>query len=289
MRLPRRRTRRHGCSTVPPVETEYWNGEAGRAWAEGAPMMDRILLPFAETLLDAAGLPEDGVLVDVGCGCGATTLLAADRHPRLTAVGVDVSRPMLAVARQRAQARGNVTFVESDAARGALEAGPADRIVSRFGVMFFPDPTAAFGNLRAWLRPGGTFTAIVWNPIADNPWLRDMVNIVGRHTPLEWEPGDGPGPFALGDAAKTAVMLQSAGWTEVEQQDLDLPMRVEGSIEEVVDFCLHRGPVATALVDATEEARAKVLHDLDAWVRQRHDGAGASLEASTRCVRAVAP
>ena len=271
------------------MDTTYWNGEAGRAWAEGAPTMDRILLPFAEALLDAASIPEGGRIVDVGCGCGATTLMIAERFPTATAVGLDVSRPMLEVARTRAAGRERVRFVEGDASTGRPPTTPVDRVVSRFGVMFFADPRAAFANIRGWVRSGGSFTAVVWNQLAANPWLRDLVDIVGRHTPHVWEPGDGPGPFSLGDPEATARMLTAAGWTSIEQQDLGLPMRVEGNEDDVLEFCLHRGPVATALAEATQDARDAVIAELRSWIRERHDGAGATLEAGARRVTAVAP
>ncbi len=274
---------------VASVDTEYWNGEAGRAWAEGAPMMDRILRPFAETLLEAASIPSEGTIIDVGCGCGATTLLVTERHPGVNALGVDVSRPMLAVARERSNARARLRFVELDASTGRPDPADAERIVSRFGLMFFPDPTAAFANMRGWLRPGGTLTGLVWNRLADNPWLDDLVGIVSRHTAQVWEPGDGPGPFSLSDPRATRTMLEAAGWTAVEQRDLDLPMRIDGTEADVLRFCLHRGPVATALAEATEAARRAVEDDVRAWVRARHDGEGATLPASARRIHAVAP
>src|SRR5262245_44787664 len=143
-------------SAAPDVDPiQYWNGPAAARWVAGQEHLDLMLAPFQDALLARARPVAGERAVDIGCGCGATTLaLAAAVAPGGAAVGLDVSAPMLAHARERARGLDAASFVEGDAATYAL-APPADLLVSRFGVMFFGDPPAAFVNMFRMLRPGG--------------------------------------------------------------------------------------------------------------------------------------
>ena len=267
---------------------EYWNGEAGRNWAKSHRLLEAVLEPFARVLLDAADLPSTGMVVDVGCGCGATTFMAAERSPGLHALGVDVSRPMLEVARRRASASDlAVRFEEADAATQQLDE-PADRVISRFGVMFFPEPNAAFANLGTWLRPGGRIAMVVWNPMHDNPWAMSLVGIVARHVELEPPPPDGPGPFSLGDEEHMERLLTSAGFAGVGQTPLGIPMRVPGTIDQVFGFLRDRGPVMSALKVAPKAVGDALLLDLHTFAAEAHDGGGVTLPARARLVTATA-
>src|SRR5262245_28317825 len=132
--------------SAPPDPIQYWNGPAASRWVAQEVLLDRMLAPFGEALLARAKPGAGERAVDIGCGCGATTLaLAAAVSPGGEAVGLDVSAPMIARARARAEGLGAVTFVEADAATHRLVPA-ADLLVSRFGVMFFRDPEAAFEN-----------------------------------------------------------------------------------------------------------------------------------------------
>src|SRR6188768_125250 len=159
---------------------DAWNGDSGQRLAEEADRRDRVLAPFAEVLLDAAGLSLGERVLDIGCGCGATTLAAARAVGRDgQAVGADLSAPMLGVARSRAERAGlpNAAFAVADAqtddlaALGRDERRPYDLAISRFGVMFFDDPPAAFANIRAAVRPGGRLAFVCWGPLPHQEWL----------------------------------------------------------------------------------------------------------------------
>lgn len=253
-------------------------------WAQTHEWMDAILRPFGEAVVEAAQLPTGGLVVDVGCGCGATTLMAAQSDRRLTLAGVDVSTPMLEVARERAAAQDlPIEFLRQDAATATF-AEPVRRVLSRFGVMFFDDPAAAFANIRGWLAPGGRIAMAVWNPLADNPWFSGPVGIVDPHAPVALPPLDGPNPFSLGDPSHTEALLAAAGFVDIEQRDMGLPMRLPGTIDEIVTFHCDRTAIAEALERAAPPQRAAAVEALRASVVEVYDGRAVVLGASARLV-----
>ena len=149
-------------------QSRSWNGPTGEHWAAEAERYDAMLAPFVGPIVAAAAPQPGEAVLDVGCGNGALALAFAEQvAPGGRVTGVDLSEPMLAEARRRADAagRGDVTFVRADAQTAALP-GPFDVVVSRFGVMFFDDPTAAFTNLAASLRPGGRIVFVCWQDLS---------------------------------------------------------------------------------------------------------------------------
>ncbi|MEX1367552.1 MAG: class I SAM-dependent methyltransferase [Nannocystaceae bacterium] len=265
---------------------EFWNGPGGTKWVGAQPLMDAVLAPFAEVLLEAAQLPERGVLVDVGCGCGATTLMAAGRRPGIEVIGVDISEAMVTRARGRAdEAELRVRFDVADAA-SARPAPRVDRVISRFGVMFFDEPARAFENMRGWLASEGMLVALVWGPVADNPWTADLLEVLREHVDVPTPSEEGPGPFGLSDPDRVQGLLHGAGFEQVEQRPLDLPMRVPGSLDDALRFHWERSLVERALADADEATRQAVRERLRAYVSERHDGTAIELGAQARLVRA---
>jgi len=152
-------------------QEQLWNGPSGRVWVEAQALLDRTFRPFEDLLVEAALARSPRRVLDIGCGTGATTLALARRlgaHARC--VGLDISDPMLALASERAAREGSqAEFIRADAQTYRFEPASFDLIVSRFGVMFFEDPPAAFANLRRWLAPGGRLALAVWGPPALNP------------------------------------------------------------------------------------------------------------------------
>lgn len=271
------------------ITQEYWNGPRAQKWVTSQARMDAVLEPFGRALLEAAELPESGVVVDVGCGCGATTLMASRARPGLEVIGVDISEPMLGRARDRAADEGlSVRFDVADAAI-ARPAASVDRILSRFGVMFFDEPVAAFTNMRRWLAPGGRLVALVWGRLADNPWTADVLEILRRHVELPLPSEEGPGPFGLSDPGRVDEILGQAGFTSVEQRDLDVPMSIPGSVDETLWFHCERSVVASVLEDASEPTRRAIRAEVRAYSERHHDGEGARFPARARLVRASVP
>src|SRR3954451_16782697 len=206
------------------LQAEYWGGAGGRRWGELQDLLDGLYAPlarrFVEMVVDA---DVGGRLLDVGCGTGATTVAAAHRLGDAgECTGVDLSEPMLAAARVRAEHEGtHVAFVLADAQRHAFVPASFDVIASRFGVMFFDDPVAAFANLRTATRTGGALRVIVWRGPEENPSMTTSERAAaGMVTFPPTVPG-APGPFALADTDRVAGILQQAGWSDVGFEPMD--------------------------------------------------------------------
>jgi len=253
-----------------PTQKEYWSGKVGDEWAAHADRIDAMLRPVTQAALDLAALQPGERVLDIGCGAGATSLHMARTVGAAGAVtGVDLSPPLLAVARARAAANGlTVGFIEADAGTIAFDA-PFDAAFSRFGVMFFEDPAAGFANIRRALKRGGRLAFVCWRAMALNSWAVAAVEAVTPmlRTPLPAPDPDAPGPFALADADKIARVLSAAGWRDVALAPWDGDMAIGGggSLEETAEFMLRIGPCARAVADQgldAEEARLRVLERL---------------------------
>jgi SAM-dependent methyltransferase len=251
--------------TLPPEpnhdQSTAWNGASGRAWVEIQSLLDQMFMPF-ETLLrnEVAATSRVRRVLDVGCGTGSTTLavtrqLGADGH----GLGVDISAPMIALARQRASAAGlPADFVCADAQVHAFERGSVDMIVSRFGVMFFEDPAQAFTNLRQAARPDAQLSVIAWRSAADNPFMTTAEHAAAPLLPsLPVRRPGAPGQFAFADRDRVAGILAQSGWADVDIQPIDvdclLPER------ELVRYLSWLGPVGAMLQQADETTRHQVI------------------------------
>ncbi|MBL8349765.1 MAG: methyltransferase domain-containing protein [Burkholderiaceae bacterium] len=245
-----------------------WNGEQGRRWAARQQWLDTMTLPFGQAALDAAGARPGERVLDIGCGCGSTTLMLARQVGAGGEVlGVDVSQPMLEVARRQAAETGlPVSFVEADAADAALPGG-RDLLHSRFGLMFFNDPAAALRHLRGRLRPGGRIAFVCWRTPRDNPWA--MAPLMAARQALGITPAAAdplaPGPFAFADDARLGSLLAEAGFAAADLQRFDAAIPIGDSARAAAQTALQIGPVArlareagtdraAGLVDAIERA-----------------------------------
>ena len=231
-----------------------WGGDEAQLWVTEADRYDGQLAPFGELLFDRLRLAASDNVLDVGCGCGATTIQVAKMSEAV--VGVDVSEEMLAVGRQRADVAGvaNVEFVTGLAARHQFAAEAFDAIVSRFGVMFFDDPVAAFTNLHQVLRVGGRLTFVCWPGMEANPWLLVPGVAAAAHVPLPPMTGaERPGMFSLADRDRLTTLLSTAEYNDIEIEPVSPPITLGGggSLEETVRFLLGTG-IARALLDGAE-------------------------------------
>ena len=232
----------------------YWNGQAGEKWVQNANRLDALLEPFADEVLETISLLEGEHVLDVGCGAGALTLKAAFQvGAQRGAIGIDVSKPLLSLAHRRASERGAAaTFEEADAGAYRSEQ-PVDAMISRFGVMFFDDPIAAFANLRQNLRPDGRMTFACWQSLSENDWARAPLEAalpLLSEPPAPPPPGS-PGPFAFADKDRVTTLLKEAGWKGVTIHPwlghVTLP---GGSVAEAASFMVELGPVARLVSDA---------------------------------------
>lgn len=245
----------------------YWNEAAGPVWVEHQERLDAQLAPLGARARERAAIAAGERVLDVGCGCGGTTLeIAAHVGASGRVVAVDLSQPMLELARERAQRAGvgeRIEFRRDDAQTAALEPGGYDVVYSRFGVMFFDDPVAAFANLRRALRPEGRLAFVCWQRREKNPWMMAPAMAAAQHVAFPAPPPpDAPGPFAFGDPDRVRGILADAGFAAPEVDALEGPMRLGGdTFEEALDLYLAVGPVGAALREAkpSEAQRARVV------------------------------
>ncbi len=237
-----------------------WNEEVGRRWTEQQARLDRLIAPFGEEAMRIATPKSGERVLDVGCGCGDTTLALAKAVGAGGAVlGVDVSAPMLARARERAGGVANIRFEEADASVAPL-GGPHDLLFSRFGVMFFSDPAAAFAHLHGALKPDGRMAFVCWRAFADNPWVSvpsfAAMRVLGP--PKVAPDPHAPGPFAFADPDRVRGFLGTAGFSRIEIAPFDVAMQVGVDIEDAMRTTLQVGPVSAMLRDVEEDKRAAV-------------------------------
>ncbi|MEO8443785.1 MAG: class I SAM-dependent methyltransferase [Gammaproteobacteria bacterium] len=258
----------------PPDQPTYWNEDGGRRWVQNIQRAERMLEPLSARLLRHAGARTGERVLDVGCGGGVSSAAFADAvGPSGRVVGLDVSAVILEVARERYSAGGNLSFVLGDAAVAPLDAGAFDLVASRFGVMFFADPVAAFSNLRGALAPGGRLAFICWRALDLNPWMADCVrSIFSVLPPPEPLPPDAPGPFAFADAARLRDLLTRSGFASISIDPLDDPLDL-GSVDEAVTQMTRMGPAASAFAAASAADQAAALAAVRAALkRHEHNG-----------------
>jgi SAM-dependent methyltransferase len=237
---------------------ERWGGAAGRHWIDHEADYDRQLEEYGTALLDAAHLEERSRVLDVGCGTG-TTSIAAARHARQV-LGVDLSPVLIERARVRAARHANVAFEVADAQIAAFEP-TFDVVISRFGLMFFADPRAAFANLRRALVPGGRLATVCWQSLDRNDWMRVPGNALAQVVPLGdlAEPGQ-PGPFSLSSPDELTNVLGDTGWDDITVDGWTFPVPVGGarSLDDAVEFVRggSLGRSVLAGVSPTVERRA---------------------------------
>lgn len=270
---------------IPIINTDQasaWDGDEGGYWVVNELRYEAMLTPYTVSLLDAARLrPTDHVL-DVGCGCGGSTRAAARQVTQGTALGVDLSRAMLARARERAQQEGldRVRFEQGDAQVGLFPPQAYDAIISRFGVMFFSDPIQAFKNLRRSLKVGGLFTAVVWQSLGQNAWIRDLRNVLSVGRTLPSPPAGTPGPLGLADPDFTRKVLTSAGFTDVTLHPTCSPLFYGETTDRAFSFIRGMPLVEMLLEPLSPSMREKALDQLRSFLDSRLTPLGVSLESA---------
>jgi len=251
-------------TTTGPANNEeqirHWNEVAGPLWVESQDLLDRMIGAFGRAAVDRARLVPGERVLDVGCGTGQTTVEIARRTaPGGRVVGLDVSKPMLEAARRRAAAAAPLEtaldFIEGDAQVMPLERAAFDLVFSRFGVMFFADPVAAFTNLRSALAPEGRLLFICWQGIARNPWVAGPIQALASVLPMPAPPPPGtPGPFSLAEPGRVEDLLARAGFADVVLEALEDSLVVgDGSVDATLEFLMRIGPCATLTRDADRE------------------------------------
>jgi SAM-dependent methyltransferase len=270
-------------------QATLWNGPAGRAWVEMRELLDQVLKPFEDLLVEAASAWPEARVLDVGCGAGTTTLAIARRSSaKGRCVGIDISEPLLALARVRAERENTpATFIHADAQTYAFEPMSFDVVLSRFGVMFFDDAVRAFANLRGAAAGGAELCFVAWRSAAENPFMTTAERAAAPLLPdLPVRRPDKPGQFAFADQDRVRASLEKGGWSEISIRPLD----VECTLPErdLIRYLTRLGPVGQLLQETDEPTRRQVIATVRAAFERYVRGAEVRFTAACWLVRARA-
>jgi ubiquinone/menaquinone biosynthesis C-methylase UbiE len=241
-------------------QAALWNGASGEAWASGQQLLDRSFANFETVLVDEVSRTAARRVLDVGCGSGATTLAIARHLGKDGAcTGIDISAPLIELARRRASREPvHAEFVLADAQTHPFAGASYDLAVSRFGVMFFEDPIAAFANLRTALCDGGALRAVTFRAAAENPFMTTAERAAAPLLPhLPPRKSAGPGQFAFAERERVQAILEAAGWSAIELAAIDVPCAFPE--RELVGYFTTLGPVAPSLREADGATRTRVI------------------------------
>ena len=277
-------------------EIDYWNGQAGQNWIAENRFTDMMYQPFGNKAIERAAPTSGEHILEVGCGCGTTTLeLAKLVGPGGTITALDVSSVMLGVAQERARSAAvPINFLNADAETCALEPETYDVLFSQFGVMFFANPGAAFANFYQALKPGGRIAFVCWRGTERNPFMMVPFNAVHSFMPDLAPPNpDAPAsPFSFESKEKAGGMLNEAGFVDVlfEPFEIDASMG-EGSLEECTRFVIAfaGGTVGAVIRGAGEENTTAIVNALQTGLTPYHAGNRIMLGASAWIVSARRP
>lgn len=242
-----------------------WNGQSGERWVANQARIDAVVAVFGQAAIEAAAPAKGERVLDVGCGAGASSLaLAARVGPRGQVLGVDISEPLIGRARALAPQDTPAIFRVADASSAELPEGAFDILFSRFGVMFFDDPTGAFAHMRRALRPGGRVAFVCWRGAAENDWVRLPMGALKGIVPQTAPPDpEAPGPFSFGDRGRVLRILTAAGFTDIAIAPFDASVPFgegetrDAAIDDAVKMALEVGPLSRALADQPDDIRAR--------------------------------
>lgn len=260
-----------------PSSAFDWAGERGDKWRAQLGGMEAMLAPVDAPLIQALRLDAPYRIADVGCGGGGTTLELLRRAPSGSVVhGFDISQALIESARARAQREGcPALFTQADVATTPLPGAPYERLTSRFGVMFFDDPSAAFRNLASWLSVGGRFAFAVWGRPVDNPWMSLVREAVAEVVEVPAPEPDAPGPFRYAEVDTLRTLLGQAGFTGVDVHEWRGRLAVGGGLSatDAAAFSLSAFSLGERLAEADDAGRRAAQQSLTArFGRHAHDG-----------------
>lgn len=245
-------------------QAALWNSPSVRAWVDTQDLIAHVLKPFEDLLVDAVRAGPAGRVLDVGCGTGGTTLAVARLPGTAGCTGIDISEPMIAAARARAEREDTpARFILADAETHAFEPASFDTILSRFGVMFFNDPVRAFANLRRAAAGGAACRFVAWRGAEENPFMTTAERAAAPLLPdLPARRQDAPGQFAFADRSRVHHILRESGWTGIDIQPVDVPCTLPE--KELVRYFTQFGPVGRVLQEADDRTRAEVIDQVRA-------------------------
>jgi SAM-dependent methyltransferase len=280
------------ASEVNQEQRRYWANEGQQQYQQHGDRFEAMVAPFGHVVLDAAQLRPGNQVLDVGCGYATTTIDAARRvTPSGRALGVDLSAAMLQTARRRVAATGldHVALLEADAQVHAFDPESFDAVISRFGIMFFDNPQAAFANLARALRPGGRLTFACWQDPLKSEWV---ATAIGAVVPLLGGPPqlgtpDTPGPWAFADGDRLERLLAAAGFRDVHLEPVTRPQRIGNDVADAVGFVMSLPETHQLFAGAPEDTVAAAAAAVGAAFTPHAGPDGLVLNASAWLVTAT--
>lgn len=273
------------------AQIEYWNGIAGEKWLRNQTILDAVLAPISAAAITAAQARKGEHVLDIGCGCGDTTLalgvhVGAEGH----VTGVDISKPMLERARERARKTSlPLGFELADAATLEFADESIDLIFSRFGVMFFDDPVSAFSNLHKALKPNGRLSFVCWRPMKENGWIFHPLQAALSLVPApEPTPPDAPGPFAFANPDRVSAILGRAGFHHITHTPFDAMLTLGRETDEALHFTMEIGPVSRLIAEQPADQKPIVRDAVRASLENIRTPDGIALSAACWIVSAKA-
>lgn len=266
----------------------FWNTEGGESWVEHIERLEAMLSDLSAHLIKHAAPRAGEQVLDIGCGGGLTTSAIAEAVGSGGSVlGVDISEVILRVARERFAHMGNLGFTTADAGVFPFDAGVYDLITSRFGVMFFPDPEAAFSNICRAGKSGGRMVFICWRGLQENPWMGAPVAAAFSVLAPPEKPDPGaPGPFSLADPDRVRQIMSSAGFIDIKLSAIDEPVNL-GALEAALDFMTMMGPAAEPLKEAPAAQRADAIAAMRAALEEKNTSDGVVMPSAVWQVEAA--
>ena len=271
-------------------QTTLWNGLAGRGWVEAQAALDQALHPFEDLLVKAVADASGSRVLDVGCGTGSTTLAFARLlETKGRCIGIDISEPMLAAARARAERESTpASFIRADAQVHEFEPASFDIIVSRFGVMFFDDFVQAFTNLRLAARDDAELLFVAWRSAAENHFMTTAERAAAPFLPnIPARQPDAPGQFAFADQNRVYRILKESGWVGIDIRPIDVVCTFPE--KELVRYLTLIGPVGRIVQEADDRTRKQVIETVRPAFEPYVHGAEVRFTAACWMVGARAP
>jgi SAM-dependent methyltransferase len=267
------------------TQAAHWDGPGGGHRIRYAELFEAELRLLDARFRAATGITPGENVLDIGCGTGGSTRAAALAARPGIVLGVDLSEPMLALARRLSAEQGltNITFERADAQSHAFPPAAFDACISRFGVMFFDDPVAAFTNIARALRPGGRLVAIVWQDARHNEWYAAVREAIGR------DPVTTPAPFTFGDPDVVERILGAAGFVRVRAEDVREPVYYGPDVDTAYGFTLGLGTTQDLLTGLDATATETALDHLRATLRAHDRADGVYFDSRAWIVTAQVP
>lgn len=275
------------------AQIAFWDGDGGDRWVLYQETHDAMLAALGELAMDAAAIGPGLRVLDIGCGCGGSTLEIARRvGANGTATGIDISSAMLARARERARTvpRPHVTFEHADAEAHDFAPASFDIAYSRFGAMFFTNPATAFSRIGKALVPGGRLCLLCWRDARENDWAMITIDIARELVQMPPRPGpEDPGPFSFKDPERVRRILTEAGFVDIALEPLDRKLCLGADLDKAAVNVQHIGPLAGVVATAPEGVRATVSARTREILAPRVTGNGVWLASACWIVTARGP